>query len=93
MSIKFIRIVPGIAVPEYMRFLIENCEPARHTKEAVEKGHLLLIDYHPPYIELECTDIEKIIEKAKRRRLRIYIGKRHITVSDGIYTVRIYRKI
>ena len=55
---RFIRLVPGIAVPEYMGFLLELCEPIKHTKRAVDAGHLLPIDYHPPYIQLVCRDID-----------------------------------
>lgn len=87
---RFIRLVPGIAVPEYMGFLLELCEPIKHTKRAVDAGHLLLIDYHPPYIQLVCRDIDRIIEEARKRRLRIYRGKKHITITDEIYQARIY---
>jgi hypothetical protein len=48
--VDYVRIAPGIAVPEYMRFLLELCKPVKYTRKAVEAGHLLLIDYHPPYI-------------------------------------------
>ena len=33
-----IRLVPGLAIPEYMGFLLEHCEPARHTREAIIPG-------------------------------------------------------
>ena len=87
---NLLQIVPGIALPGNMGFLLRKCKPTRYTKKAVDAGHLLLIDYHPPYIELECTDIETVIREAQRRNLRIYKGKHHITISDGVYSVRIY---
>ncbi len=87
---RMIRLVPGIAVPEYMGFLLEQCEPVGHTRKAVEAGHLLRIDYHSPYIQLVCRDPGKVVEEARRRGLRVYRGKRHITVTDGIYRARIY---
>lgn len=86
---EMIRLVPGIALPGYMDFLLELCEPSGYTRKAVEAGHLLKIDYHPPYVQLECRNIERILEEARRRRLRVYRGKSHITVTDGIYRVRI----
>ncbi len=88
--IRLIRLVPGLALPEYMGFLLEYCKPVRHTLKAVEAGGLLYIDYHPPYLQLECRDVNAIIEEAKRRKLRVYHGKRHITVTDGTYRARIY---
>ncbi len=87
---RMIRLVPGLAIPEYMGFLLENCEPVKHTREAVEAGDLLKIDYHPPYLQLRCKDVERVIEEARRRRLRVYRGNRHITITDSIYRARIY---
>ena len=87
---KLIRLVPGLAVPEYTGFLLEHCEPVKYTREAVEAGHLLRIDYHPPYLQLKCRDLERVIEEAESRGLRVYRGRRHITVTDGIYRARIY---
>ena len=85
-----IRLVPGLAVPGYMGFLLEYCEPVKQTKKAVEAGDLLAIDYHPPYLQLHCRDVERVVEEAKRRKLRVYRGKNHITITDGIYRARIY---
>ncbi|MEB3860666.1 MAG: hypothetical protein GSR84_00420 [Desulfurococcales archaeon] len=87
---RMIRLVPGLAVPEYMGFLLEQCEPVKHTREAIEAGHLLKIDYHPPYLQLRCKEVEEVVEEARRRGLRVYRGKRHITITDGIYRARIY---
>ncbi len=87
---KMIRLVPGLAVPEYMAFLLELCEPVRRTREAVEVGDLLRIDYHPPYLQLRCIDVERVVEEAKREKLRVYRGRRHITITDGVYRARIY---
>ncbi len=84
------RLVPGLAVPEYMGFLLDMCEPVGYTRRAVEAGHILRVDYHPHYIQLWCPDPERAVEEARRRGLRVYRGKRHITVTDGIYQVRIY---
>ena len=84
------RLVPGLAVPEYMGFLLELCEPIKYTRKAVEAGDLLRIDYHPPYLQLRCRDIEQVIKEAKRNRLRVYRGKKHVTITDGVYRARIY---
>ncbi len=86
---RMVRLVPGIAVPGYMGFLLERCEPTGYTRRAVEAGHLLKIDYHPPYIQLECRDLEAVIAEARRRKLRVYRGKRHVTITDGTYRARI----
>jgi len=87
---RMVRLVPGLAVPEYMAFLLDYCEPTRYTRRAVEAGHLLRVDYHPPYLQLECRDVERVVEEARRRGLRVYRGRHHITVTDGVYTARIY---
>lgn len=87
---RMIVIVPGLAIPEHMSFLLELCKPTKHTKRAIEAGHLLRVDYHPPYIQLECRDVERIVEEALRRRLRVYRGRKHITISDGVYAARVY---
>ena len=88
--VKMIRLVPGLAIPEYMGFLLELCEPIKYTKEAIEAGHLLRIDYHPPYLQLVCRDVKRVMEEAKRRGLRVYRGKQHVTITDGVYRARIY---
>ncbi len=86
---RMIRLVPGLAIPEYMGFLLVLCEPVGYARRAVEAGDLLRIDYHPPYLELRCRDVEKTVEEA-RWRLRVYRGKNHITITDGTYKARIY---
>jgi len=83
--VRMIRLVPGLAIPEYMGFLLELCEPVKHTKRAVEAGHLLRIDYHPPYLQLVCRNVERVIEEARRRRLGVYYGKTHVTIADGVF--------
>ncbi len=87
---RLIRLVRGIAIPGYMGFLLDMCVPTGYTREAVDAGDLLKIDYHPPYVEFECRDPERVVDEARRRRLRVYRGKHHITVSDGVYRARIY---
>lgn len=87
---RMIRLVPGLAVPEYMGFLLDLCEPVRYTRKALEAGSLLRIDYHPPYIQLRCRDVEGVVEEARGRGLRVYRGKNHVTITDGIYRARIY---
>jgi len=87
---KLVRIVPGIAVPEYMSFLLALCEPTGFTKKAIEAGHLLKVDFHPPYVQLVCRNIDKVVEEARRAGLRVYRGRKHITVTDGVYRARIY---
>ncbi|MEB2836928.1 MAG: hypothetical protein GSR80_000420 [Desulfurococcales archaeon] len=89
-SPRMIRLTPGLAVPEYMGFLLEYCKPTRHTKQAIESGGLLMVDYHPPYLQLRCRDVDRVVGEARRRGLRVYRGKRHITVTDGTYRARIY---
>ncbi|BAN89842.1 hypothetical protein [Aeropyrum camini] len=88
--VKMIELVPGLGIPEYMDFLLIYCQPINHTRKAIEAGHLLSIDYHPPYLQFKCNDIEKVVSEAKRRGLRVYKAKKHITITDGIYQVRIY---
>ena len=88
--VRLVRLVPGLAVPVYMGFLLELCELVGYSREAVDAGHLLKIDYHPPYLQLRCRDVERVVEEAKMRGLRVYRGKRHITITDGIYRARIY---
>jgi len=83
-------VTKGIALPDYMGFILELCSPTRHTKKAVEAGGLLNVDYHPPYVEVACGEPEEVVEEARRRGLRVYRGKRHITISDGVYKVRIW---
>jgi len=89
-EVRLIRIVPGIAIPDYMAFLLDYCEPAGYTRKAVEAGHLLKIDFHPPYVQLVCRDVERVVEEARKAGLRVYRGRRHITVTDGVYRARIY---
>lgn len=87
---ELVTLVPGLGVPVYMGFLLEHCEPVKHTREAVEAGHLLRIDYHPPYIQLRCKNVNGVVKEARERGLRVYKGKNHVTITDGIYRVRIY---
>ncbi len=87
---KLVRLARGLAVPDYMAFLLDYCEPVGYTKKAVEAGDLLKINYHPPYIQLGCQDLDRVVEEARKRRLRVYRGKRHVTITDGIYRARIY---
>ena len=89
-EVQLVRIVPGIAVPEYMSFLLALCEPTGYTKKAVEAGHLLKIDFHPPYLQLVCRDVERVVEAARRAGLRVYRGRKHVTVTDGVYRARVY---
>jgi len=42
------------------------------------------------YVQLICRDVDKVVEEAKRAGLRVYKGKKHITVTDGVYRARIY---
>ena len=88
--VKTIGIVPGLAMPEYMGFLLELCVPVKHTKKAIEAGNLLKIDYHPDYVQLVCGDVARVVEEARRRGLRVYRGEKHIMITDGIYRARIY---
>lgn len=74
--VNYVRIAPGITIPDYMGFLLELCKPVKYTRKAVEAGHLLLIDYHPPYIQLKCKDLDRVVEEARKRGLRVYMDKR-----------------
>jgi len=89
---KLVRLVPGIAIPDYMAFLLDYCEPTGYTKKAIEAGHILKIDFHPPYVQLVCRDVERVVEEAKRAGLRVYKGRKHITVTDGVNRARIYMR-
>jgi len=63
---KMIRPVPGLAIPEYMGFILKLCEPIKYTRKAIEAGHLLRMDYHPPYIQLRCKDLEGLLRRLSR---------------------------
>jgi len=82
--VNYVRIVPGIAIPEYMRFLLELCKPVKYTRKAVEAGHPPLINYHPPYIQLECSDLDRVVEEAQRR------GRESTWIRGGVYKARVY---
>jgi len=71
--------------PEYMSFLLSLCEPVGYIRKVIEAGHILKIDYHPPYLQLVCQDVERVVEEAKRAGPRVYKGRRHITVTYGVY--------
>jgi len=86
---RMIVLARGLAMPDYMGFLLELCEPVGRTREAVEAGDLLRIDYHSPYLQLVCQDVERVVEEARKRKLRVYKGKKHVTITDGIYRARI----
>ncbi len=88
--VRLVRLVPGLGLPDYMAFLLEQCEPVGYTRKAVEAGHILLVNYHPPYLQLRCPDVERVVEEARRRGLRVYRGRRHVTVTDGSFRARIY---
>lgn len=87
---RIVRLIPGIALPDYMTFILESCEPIGYTRRAIEAGHLLVVDYHPPYVQVKCRDVNKVVFEARRRGLRVYYGKKHVTITDGVYHVRIY---
>ena len=92
MKTKFIDITPGIALPEYFMKIVEKCKPVGVTKKVIEVGVPLKADYIPPYVEMMCIDLESVIMKAKATKLRIYHGKKHVTITDGVYQVRIYKE-
>jgi len=85
-----ILLVLGIALPDYMGFLFRMCRSVRYTKKALEAGAPAKIHYHPRFIQLECGDPAKAVREARTRGLRVYYGRKHITISDGVYTARIY---
>jgi len=63
--VRFIRIVPSIAIPDYMAFLLTYCEPTGYTRKTVEAGHILKTDFHPPYVQLVCRDVERVVEEVE----------------------------
>ncbi len=73
---RMIYLVLGLAVPDYMDFLLEYCEPIGYTRKAVDAGDLLLVDYHPPYLQLRCRDIEKVVEEARKRGAKSIQGQK-----------------
>ncbi|BES80577.1 hypothetical protein [Pyrodictium abyssi] len=87
---RVIELVPGLVLPEYMGFIMERCRPTGYTKKAIDAGDALLVDYLPGYLEFVCSDVEKLAEEAKRRGLRVYKGRSHLTITDGVYPVCIY---
>jgi hypothetical protein len=34
--------------------------------------------------------LDRVVEEARRRGLRVYRGKRHVTITDGVYRARAY---
>jgi hypothetical protein len=34
--------------------------------------------------------LDRVVEEAQRRGLRVYRGKRHIAITDGVYRARVY---
>jgi len=81
-SYKIISIVRGIGVPEEFLKIIEECIIIGYTAKAILVGDALKEDYLPGYIELWCSNPEETIMKAKKLKLRVYGGKRHITITD-----------
>jgi len=63
---KMIRLVPGLAIPQYMGFILKLREPIKYTRKAIEAGHLLRMDYYPPYIELRYKDVEGLSRRLSR---------------------------
>jgi len=88
---RMVRLAPGVALPWYMYRLLEGCRPAGYTRRAVEAGGLLAAEYMPGYLEFECSDPESVAREARRLGLRVYRGRRHLTISDGVYSVRVYK--
>ena len=48
------------------------------------------IPYLPGYLEIICEDVDTVIKRFRELGCRIYHGKNHITISDGIYSIRIW---
>ncbi len=46
-----------------MEFLLELCKPVKYTRKAIEAGHMLKIEYHPPYPQLRCEDVERSLRR------------------------------
>ena len=87
---KLIELAKGLAIPEYFMPIVSRSIVVGHSAKALIAGDLLRVDYHPEYLELTTQDIEGVIEAAKSKGLRIYRGRKHITISDGVYKVRIF---
>ncbi|PSO04335.1 hypothetical protein B9Q13_04900 [Candidatus Marsarchaeota G2 archaeon ECH_B_SAG-G16] len=87
---RMIRLVRGVGIPYRMRFVLKRCTPAGYTKKAIEAGDALKLAYLPGYLEFECIDPESVVKEAKKKGFRVYKGKRHFTISDGVWQVRIY---
>jgi len=41
-------------------------------------------------VQLVCRDVDRVIEEANKVGLWVHRGKKHITVTDGVYRARIY---
>jgi len=95
MGAKLIRLAKGLAIPEYFKPILKACKYkyAGHTKKAIETGNLLKISYMPGHIELTATqqELKEAIQRAKSISLKIYHGKTHTTITDGIYKIKILK--
>ncbi|MHC1629070.1 MAG: hypothetical protein ACXQTI_09620 [Candidatus Nezhaarchaeales archaeon] len=92
---KLIRLAKGLAIPIYFEPILKACKYKyiSYTKKAIETGNLLKISYMPGHIELTATqqELEEAIQKAKNINLKIYHGKKHVTITDGIYKIKILK--
>ncbi|RLE92635.1 MAG: hypothetical protein DRN04_09715 [Thermoprotei archaeon] len=61
-----------------------------HSAQAILIDDVLKVNYLPGYLKLVCPDIDSIIKIAKEQELRVYKGKKSITISDTVYKVKIF---
>ncbi len=59
----------------------QNCAFTGWTALAIHAGSKLMIPYHPKYLEIACPDLSNAVNTAKELGLRIWFGKRWITLG------------
>ncbi|HDI75591.1 MAG: hypothetical protein DRJ52_03570 [Thermoprotei archaeon] len=86
---KLIRFVRGLALPEYFMPIVTRGVIVGYCAKAIIAGDALRVDYLPGYLELVCSDVDTVLKVAREQGLKVYRGKKHVTISDTVYKVRI----
>ncbi len=83
-----VSIVPGLGVPKKMLKLFNGCILTGWSAIAYHFKGLLNTPFMPGYVELICSS--DLVFSARENGFRVYFGKKHYTVSDGVWCVRVY---
>ena len=84
-------LAKGLGLPRDMLEPLEGCILVGWSALCVHLGGFAKTPFLPGYIEVICKDYDRIVEEYRRRGYRIYRGKRHTTITDGVWDVRIWR--